>query len=95
MTTNSNFLATSGAFLLAGLIGGCATGASSTGSMGGGMSGMSAGQMDMQALCEKHKAMMAGKSTAEQQAMMSDHMKSMSPEMRTRMQKMHETCKAS
>lgn len=59
------------------------------------MSGMGAGQMDMQAMCEKHKAMMAGKSTAEQQAMMSEHMKSMSPEMRTRMQTMYETCKAS
>ena len=59
------------------------------------MNGMGAGQMDMQLMCEKHKAMMAGKSTAEQQAMMSDHMKSMSPEMRTRMQKMHDTCKAS
>ena len=95
MTKNSNFLAVSGAFLLAGLIGGCATGASTSGSMGGGMSGMGSGQMDMQSMCEKHKAMMAGKSTAEQQAMMSEHMKSMSPEMRTRMQKMHETCKAS
>ena len=63
--------------------------------MGGGMSGMGAGQMDMQAMCDKHKGMMAGKSTAEQQAMMSEHMKSMSPEMRTRMQKVHETCKTS
>ena len=95
MTTNSNFLAVCGAFLLAGLVGGCATGASTSKSMGGGMSGMGAGQMDMQAMCEKHKAMMAGKPSAEQQAMMSEHMKSMSPEMRTRMQKMHETCKTS
>ena len=95
MTTNSNFLAVCGAFLLAGLIGGCATGASTSKSMGGGMSGMGTGQMDMQAMCEKHKAMMAGKPSAEQQAMMSEHMKSMSPEMRTRMQKVHETCKTS
>ena len=51
--------------------------------------------MDMQAMCEKHKGMMAGKSTAEQQAMMADHMKSMSSEMRTRMQAMHDKCKAS
>ena len=91
MSKNLKFLAVSGAFLLAGLIGGCATGASTSGPM----SGMGAGQMDMQAMCEKHKGMMAGKSTAEQQAMMSEHMKSMSPEMRTRMQKMHETCKTS
>ena len=97
MTTNSKFLAVSGAFLLAGLIGGCATGAATSGSMGGmsGMGGMGAGQMDMQAMCEKHKSMMAGKSTAEQQAMMNEHMKSMSPEMQTRMKTMHEKCNAS
>ena len=95
MTTNSKLLAVSGAFLVAGLIGGCATGASTSGSMGGGMGGMGAGQMDMQAMCEKHKSMMAGKSTAEQQAMMNEHMKSMSPEMQTRMKTMHEKCNAS
>ena len=89
MKTNSKFLVISGALIFAGLIGGCATG-----SMGvkGGMSG---GQMDMQAMCEKHKAMMAGKSTADQQTMMNEHMKSMSPEMRTRMQAMHEKCPTS
>lgn len=79
MTTNSKFLAISGAFLLAGLIAGCATDASNARYMGGGMSsmsGMGAGQMDMQ-------------------AMMSDHMKTMSPDMRTRMQSMYEMCKAS
>ena len=51
--------------------------------------------MDMPAMCEKHKAMMAGKSPAEQQTMMNEHMKSMSPEMRTRMQAMHEKCPTS
>ena len=100
MKTNSKLLAASGALLVAGLIGGCATGASTSGSMGGmggmgGMSGMGAGQMDMQAMCEKHKSMMAGKSSAEQQAMMNEHMKSMSPEMQTRMKTMHEKCNAS
>ena len=60
-----------------------------------GMSGMSGGQMDMQTMCERHKGMMAGKSSVEQQAMMNEHMKSMSPEMRTRMQAMHEKCKVS
>ena len=93
MKTNSKLLA-SGALLVAGLIGGCATGASTSGSMGG-MGGMGAGQMDMQAMCEKHKSMMAGKSSAEQQAMMNEHMKSMSPEMQTRMKTMHEKCNAS
>ena len=100
MKTNLKLLAVSGAFLVAGLIGGCATGPSTSGSMGGmdgmsGMSGMGAGQMDMQAMCEKHKSMMAGKSAAEQQAMMDEHMKSMSPEMQTRMKTMHEKCNAS
>lgn len=49
--------------------------------------------MDMQSHCEMHKKMMSGKSSAEQQAMMQDHMKSMTPEMRQRMQAMHEQCK--
>jgi len=93
MKTKSKLLSLTGAFLLAGLVGGCATGASSPSSMGN-MSGMSGGQMNMQAMCEKHKGMMAGKSPAEQQTMMNDHMKSMSPEMQTRMKAMHEKCKA-
>jgi len=97
MKTKSKLLSLTGVFLLAGLVGGCATGTSSPSSMGNmsGMSGMSGGQMDMQAMCEKHKGMMAGKSPAEQQAMMNDHMKSMSPEMQTRMKAMHEKCTAS
>ena len=94
MKTKLKLLTLSGAFLIAGLIGGCATGTPSPGSMGN-MSGMGGGQMDMQAMCEKHKGMMAGKSTAEQKSMMDDHMKSMSPEMRTRMQAMHDKCNAS
>ena len=92
MKTNSKLFVLSGAFFFAALVGGCATG--SPGSMDG-MSGKSGGQMDMQAMCEKHKSMMAGKSIAEQQAMMNENMKSMSPEMRTRMQAMHEKCNAS
>ena len=94
MKTNSKLLAVSGSFLVAGFIGGCATGPSTSGRMGGmsGMSGMGAGQMDMQAMCEKHKSMMAGKSASEQQAMMNEHMKSTSPEMQTRIKTMHEKC---
>jgi hypothetical protein len=97
MKTNLKVLGFSGALLLVGLIGGCATGASNSGSMSGmgGMSGMSGGQMDMQAMCEMHNGMVAGKSSAEQQAMMNEHMKTMSPEMRARVQAMHEKCKAS
>jgi len=51
------------------------------------------GTMDMQSMCEMHKKMMGGKPSAEQQAMMQEHMKSMTPEMRQRMQAMHEQCK--
>ena len=51
------------------------------------------GAMDMQSHCEMHKKMMSGKSSAEQEAMMQEHMKSMTPEMRQRMQAMHERCK--
>ncbi len=93
MKINLKFLAVSGAFLVAGLVGGCAMGISSSSSMEDKM-GMS-GQMDMQTVCEKHKAMMAGKSTVEQQTMMNEHMKSMSPEMRTGMQAMHAKCATS
>ena len=93
MKAKSKLLSFTAALLLAGLVGGCTTGTSSLSSMGN-MSGMSGGQMDMQAMCEKHKGMMAGKSPAEQQTMMNDHMKSMSPEMQTRMKAMHENCKA-
>jgi hypothetical protein len=97
MKINLKILGLPSVLLLAGLIGGCASGASNSSSMGGmgSMGGMSGGQMDMQEMCTKHKSMMAGKSTAEQQAMMNEHMKSMSPEMRTRMQAMQTRCNAS
>ncbi len=49
--------------------------------------------MDMQSHCEMHKKMMSGKPSAERQAMMQEHMKSMTPEMRQKMQAMHEQCK--
>lgn len=51
------------------------------------------GAKDMQSRCEMHKKMMSGKSSAEQQTMMEKHMASMTPEMRQRMQAMHEQCK--
>ena len=59
------------------------------------MSGMTGGLMDTQAMCDRHKSMMAGKSTAEQQTMMNHQMKSMPPEMLSRMQAMYEKCKTS
>jgi len=49
--------------------------------------------MDMQSMCEMHRKMMGGKPSAEQQAMMQEHMKSMTPDMRQRMQAMHAQCK--
>ena len=54
---------------------------------------MNMSAMDMQSHCEMHKKMMSGKSSAEQQAMMQEHMKSMTPEMRQQMMAMHEQCK--
>jgi hypothetical protein len=89
MKITPNALGFSGALLAVGLMGGCATGASDSGSM----FGMSRGHTDMQTMCEMHKSMMAGKSTAEQQAIMNEHMKSQSPEMQVWMQAMHDKCK--
>jgi hypothetical protein len=48
--------------------------------------------MDMAAMCDMHKKEMAGKTAAQQQAIMQEHMKSMPPEMRQRMQEMHARC---
>ncbi|MEJ7930131.1 hypothetical protein WG922_09105 [Ramlibacter sp. AN1015] len=50
------------------------------------------GRMDPQAMCEMHKKMMSGKAPAQQQALMQEHMKSMTPEMRQQMQSIHEQC---
>ena len=51
------------------------------------------GAKDMQSHCEMHKKTMNGKPSAEQQTLMEKHMTSMTPEMRQRMQAMHEQCK--
>jgi hypothetical protein len=69
------------------------TGCAATPAMRGDHSHAAMGSMDMQSHCDLHKKMMAGKPSAEQQAMMQEHMKSMAPEMRQRMQTMHEQCK--
>jgi hypothetical protein len=74
-------------FLVAGLAG-CAAAPAKTGDHA-----HAAMAMDMRAHCEMHKRMMSGKPSAEQQAMMQEHMKSMTPEMRQRVQAMHEQCK--
>lgn len=49
--------------------------------------------MDARSMCEMHRKEMAGKTAAEQQALMQEHMKSMAPDMRQRMQEMHAQCK--
>jgi hypothetical protein len=48
--------------------------------------------MDPQAMCEMHKKMMGSMTREQQQSMMDEHMKNMSPEMRSRMQAMHARC---
>ncbi len=52
----------------------------------------SSNDMDMAAMCDMHRKEMAGKTAAEQRAIMQDHMKSMPPTMRQRMQEMHAHC---
>ena len=74
--------------LLAGALVGCAVPQKSSDHAHASM-----GAMDMQSHCEMHKKMMSGKPAAERQAMMQEHMKSMTPETRQRMQAMHEQCK--
>lgn len=74
---------------LVGLLAGCAAGAQNSDAH----SHATMGAMDMQSHCEMHKRMMSGKSSAEQEAMMQEHMKAMPPEMHQRMHAMHEQCK--
>ena len=59
----------------------------------GGMQGQQGMMMDMEAMCEMHKQQMAGKSPQERQSMMDERMRTMSPEMRTRVQAMMEQCR--
>ncbi len=98
MTTHFRFIPLISSVILAVGLAGCAA----TASQGDahvhadapakpGMGGM--GMMDMQQRCEMHKKMMSGKPPAEQQAMMQERMKSMTPEMRQRMEAMHQQCK--
>lgn len=51
------------------------------------------GTGDMAEMCEMHRKEMAGKTAAEQEALVREHMKGMSPEMRQRMEAMHARCK--
>jgi len=76
------------AILAAGLAGCAATAKSDAHDHAGADAG------DAKSHCEMHRKMMSGKPAAEQQSMMQEHMKSMSPEMRQKMQAMHERCKS-
>lgn len=78
----------SSALLVVGLAG-CAAAAQKSNAP----AGAEMGTMDMQSMCAMHKKMTSGKTPAEQQAMMQEKMKSMTPEMRQRMHAMHEQCK--
>lgn len=73
--------------LLAGVLAGCAMPGRH-----GHMDHHASQAMDMKAMCDMHRKEMAGKTAAEQQALMQEHLKSMSPEMRQRMQTMHAQC---
>jgi hypothetical protein len=44
-------------------------------------------------MCDMRSQMTSGETAAERQAMMDEHMKTMSPEMRKQMQAMHEQCR--
>ena len=62
---------------------------------GAGMAGPGAmmGATDMNARCDMHRQMMAGKTPTERRAMMEGQMQSMSPEMRLQMQEMDHRCR--
>jgi len=76
--------------LLAVLLAGCAVG---MGMHHGDMTHGHGSATDMSSMCAMHKEMMAGKTAAEQQSLMDEHMKSMTPEMRQRMQTTMRQCK--
>jgi hypothetical protein len=69
------------------------------GGPGGGQMGMMGsgeqmGGMDMKSMCEMHDRMMNAKTPEERNAMMNEHMKNMSPEMRERqIEMMRQQCR--
>ena len=76
-----------GALVGAALLGGCAS--SSMSDPSNSMAGMSKADGDMTAMCDMHKKMMGSMSAQDQKAMMDEHMKDMTPEMRAKhMEKM-------
>jgi hypothetical protein len=89
MTAVSRVLSCAAPLLLASLLAGCAATRGDHSSH----SHDSHAMMDRQSMCEMHRKMMAGKTPAQEQAHMDEHMKSMSPEMRKKMQDMHAQCR--
>lgn len=89
MTMNTPRLLSSsfGSLLVSATLAGCAAGPHAH------MSHHGATGMDPKAMCEMHRKEMAGKTAAEQQALMQEHMQGMAPDMRQRMQEMHARCK--
>ena len=75
--------------LLAGLAG-CAANMRSAHHQPGGPMHMSAG--DMQAMCDMHNQMMSGKTPEQRRAIIEEHVKSMSPDMRHHMEMMQHHC---
>lgn len=86
MTSPRLLFSSTALLLLVAALGGCAA------VQGAHTDHHAAGGMDMKSMCEMHRKEMAGKTAAEQQALMQEHMKSMTPEMRQRMQEMHAQC---
>jgi hypothetical protein len=80
--------------VLIGLLGGCATSYEAHHRMHHGDSPMAHGPGAMKdSMCDMRSQMTSGETAAERQAMMDEHMKTMSPEMRKQMQAMHEQCR--
>jgi hypothetical protein len=93
-STRSLLLLSGSLLLLSGLLTGCATETHMPQHHeGGAMTHGHDAMMDMRSMCDMHKQMMSGKTAAEQQAIMDEHAKSMTPEMRQRMRSMMEQCK--
>jgi hypothetical protein len=78
--------------LLAALLSGCAGDPHRAHHEGGQPMAHEHGAMDMQSMCAMHRQMFEGKTAAERQALVDEHMKSMSPEMREHMQAMMRQC---
>lgn len=74
----------------AALLGGCAS--SPMGQSSDAMGGMSKSDGDMTAMCEMHKKMMGSMSPQDQTAMMEEHMKNMTPEMRAQHMEQMKQC---